>query len=192
MSTGKKVDLSAYIAFAIEHRHGYASIVNLDVIAGDVAERVDASKRNLARMRDAGLDAMPVFHQGEPLSVLDEFASCGHVGLGFQRPIRCGEEFIDSCFGRLSPTVRVHGFAMANERFTRRYPFYSVDSATWFHEMNALCALKGQGSDVLRYLTPGELLGLVVKKYQRIPTASAWAGPRNLGLFDGLAAEEAS
>lgn len=183
MSTGAKVDLEEYIDFASEHRRGYSKIVNLDVISGDVSARVDEGLRNLQRMRDAGLDPMPVFHQGEPWSVLTDLASCGHIGLGFQRPIKCAEEFLDECFSRIPAGVYVHGFAMANEKYSGVYPFAAVDTATWVHELKALSALSGQGSDVLQYLTQPELLGLVVKKYQRMPRATAWAGKKQFALF---------
>lgn len=190
MTTGKPVDLGAYIDFAQQHTAGYDEIVNLDTISGEVAERVASSQRNLQTMRDAGLDPLPVFHQGEPFSVLADLASCGRVGLGFQRPIRGAEEWLDDCFERLPSSVRVHGFAMANEKFTKRYPFHSVDSATWFHEWRALMALSGQGSDVIKYLTAGEVLALVVKKYERIAKATSWVGPSRVdqaslfALFD--------
>ena len=183
MTTGKPVDLGAYIDFSLAHRCGYDEIVNLDTISGDVSERVASSQRNLQTMRDAGLDPLPVFHQGEPWSVLAELASVGRVGLGFQRPIRGAESWLDDVFGRLPGGTLVHGFAMASERFTKRYPFHSVDSATWFHEWRALMALSGQGSDVLHYLTAGELLGLVVRKYERIAKATSWAGAATMPLF---------
>lgn len=188
MAKGETVDLEKYIDFALEHARGYDEIVNLDVISGAVADRVDQGKKNLQRMRDAGLSPMPVFHQGEPWSILEELASCGKVGLGFQRPIKCAETFLDGCFSRLPATCRVHGFGMANEKFVGVYPFFSVDSATWFHELRALMALKGQGSDVLQYLTQGELLALVVKKYERLHCATAWAGKKQfeLDLFAGV------
>lgn len=191
MTSGKPVDLGAYISFCQEHGAGYDAIINLDVISGDVTERVDAGKANLQRMLDAGVDAMPVFHQGEPWSVLAELADGGRVGLGLQRPIRCAEEYLDGCFSRLSSRVRVHGFAMANEKYTGRYPFYSVDSATWVHELRALSALEGQGSDVLRYLTQAELLRLVVTKYRRLPMATAWAGRSQGDLFARLEGDAA-
>ena len=190
MTSGKPVDLGAYVDFALAHRHGYDEIVNLDVISGDVSDRVAASMRNLQTMRDAGLDPLPVFHQGEPWSVLLELAAGGRVGLGFQRPIRGAEEWLDDVFGRLPSGTKVHGFAMAAEKFTRRYPFHSVDSATWFHEWRALMALSGQGSDVIHYLTAGEVLQLVIRKYERIAKATSWAGASTLPLFadmDGAA-----
>ena len=184
MTTGKPVDLGAYIEFAAEHAAGYDEIVNLDQISGDVGERVDRSAANLMRMRDAGLDPMPVYHQGEPWSVLADLASCGKVGLGFQRPIQGADAFLGGAFDRLPSTCRVHGFAMANARYTGRYPFASVDSATWMHEVNALLSVKGQGADAIEYLTPGEILrDIVIRKYRRIPMATAWAGARQTALF---------
>jgi hypothetical protein len=190
MTSGKPVDLGAYVAYAVEHGAAYDEIVNLDVISGDIAKRVDASTRNLQTMRDAGIDALPVFHQGEPWSVLEELAACGKVGLGLQRPIRSADDFLNGCFERLDG-VCVHGFAMANERYTGRFPFASVDSATWIHELMALSALNGQGSDVLRYQTQGELLRLVITKYQRLPMASAWAGSTQGSLFERAEPETA-
>lgn len=187
MTSGKPVDLGAYVDFCLEHGGAYDAIVSLDVIAGDVAERVDRGRRNLRTMRDAGIDAWPVFHQGEPWSVLEEYAAGGKVGLGLQRPMREVERFLDGCFERAG-SAKVHGFALASAKYTGRYPFHSVDSATWMHELRALMATKDQASDVLRFLTPGELLRLVVLKYQRLPVATAWEGIRTGDLFDRLEA----
>ena len=110
----------------------------------------------------------------------------GKVGLGFQRPIKDADGFLGECFSRLDRGVRVHGFAMASERFTRIYPFASVDSATWIHELKALSAITGQASDVLQFLTQGELLKLVLLKYERLPMATAWAGRAQGGLFGDI------
>lgn len=190
MTKGVAVDLEAYIAYVQQHGAAYDIIVNLDVISGDVKVRVDTGMRNLQRMRDAKIDALPVFHQGEPWSVLTDLASCGKVGLGFQRPIKCADDFLSECFTRLPPATRVHGFAMANEKYTGRYPFTSVDTATWVHELRALSAIKDQASDVLQYLTQGELLQLVIKKYQRLPMATSWAGKEQGSLFDLIEKKE--
>lgn len=189
MTDGIEIDLGEYIAFCQQHGSAYDKIVNLDVISGDVAARVDGGKRNLQTMRDAGIDALPVFHQGEPWSVLEELASCGKVGLGFQRPIRCADEYLDGCFSRISSTVRVHGFAMTNAEYTGRYPFHSVDSATIWYEYKALLSLSGQGSDVMQYQTPSEIIEIILRKYSRLPMAMAWRGETTLPLFkDGEAA----
>jgi len=183
MTSGKKIDRGQYIAFCQQHKAAYAKIVNLDVISGDVASRVDSGKRNLQAMMDAGIDALPVFHQGEPWSVLTEYASTGKVGLGFQRPIKCADEFLDECFSRIQPSTKVHGFAMTNAEYTGRYPFDSVDSATIWYEYQALLSLSGQGSDVMQYQTPRELIEIILRKYHRLPMATAWKGKATLPLF---------
>jgi hypothetical protein len=190
MTTGKPIDLGKYIEFAVQHGAAYEVIVNLDVISGDVTARVDEGMRNLRRMRDAGIDALPVFHQGEPWSVFAEMTSCGKVGIGMPRDkngrMHHVEEFLDECFSRLPGCVYTHGFALANEKYTKRYPFSSVDSATWFHELKALMCVEGQGADVLKYQTTGELLELVLRKYRRMPTATAWAGRDQSPLFAAI------
>lgn len=183
MSKGKKIDVQEYISYCKQHGAVYDKIVNLDVISGGVTERVDGGKANLQLMRDAGIDALPVFHQGEPWSVLEELASSGKVGLGFQRPIRCADEFLDECFSIIPSSTKVHGFAMTNADYTGRYPFDSVDSATIWYEYQALLSLSGQGSDVMQYQTPRELVEIILRKYHRLPMATAWRGKTSLPLF---------
>lgn len=88
MTQGVAIDLGEYIAFAQEHGRFYAAIANLDDIRGDV----DRSRANHLRMLDAGVKAMPVFHQGEPWSVLDEVCAAAperYIGL---RAARFGKE----------------------------------------------------------------------------------------------------
>lgn len=120
LTQGVAIDLGAYIDFCLEHGAMYERIANLDDIRGDVAR----SQANHHRMLDAGIRALPVFHQGEAWSVLDEVVSSApdrFIGVGFQRPIR-----------------------------------------------DALMAVDGQGAEALRSLTPGELLEIVVKRYERM------------------------
>ena len=90
------------------------------------------------------------------------------------------DSFLDEVFSAIPSTTKVHGFALANARYSGRYPFYSVDSSTWMHEMRALCATKGQAGSVLHALTPSELIGLVVKKYERLPVMRTWAATRKV------------
>lgn len=180
LTQGVAIDLGAYIAFAQQHGQFYAAIANLDDIRGDVAR----SQANHRKMLDAGIQAMPVFHQGEPWSVLDETIAAApgrYIGIGFQRPISGAEAWLEEVFSRVPSDVRVHGFAMTS---FLQFPFHSVDSATWIHEWKALMAVKGQGADALSLLTPGELLEIVMKKYQRLRRCELWTGKRQGSLFE--------
>lgn len=182
MTTGKAIDLGAYTEFAQEHGEFYDAIINLDDIKGDI----DKSLANLQHLRAAGVDAMPVFHQGEPWSVLvDMVHDFDYVGIGFQRPIENGAAFLDGVWSRLPASCRVHGFAMTS--YMGAYPFYSVDSTTWLWEVKALLGVSTQGHP-LKYLTPSELVGLVLLKYERMAKADRWAAPAQVGLFAEVAA----
>ncbi len=182
LSQGVKIDLDEYIAFCHEHGAFYDVLVSLDDIRGDVAK----SRANHQRMLDAGIRAMPVFHQGEPWSVLDEVCASapdGYIGLGLQRPIQNARAWLDEVFSRKPSHINAHGFAMV-AYLIWGYPFFSVDSSTWVHEWLALQAVKGQGADALEYLTPGELLAIVLKKYERIRAKTAWTRTPQGGLFE--------
>lgn len=182
MTTGEPIDLNAYIEFCIQHGAFYERIANLDDIRGDI----EKSRRNHQAMLDAGINAMPVFHQGEPRSVLDDVIASAPerwIGIGFQRPINNAERFLDDVFSRVPRDVNVHGFAMTSYI---HYPFASVDSSTWVYEWKALMSVQGQGADALKCLTPGELLEIVVKKYQRLEPKRAWTGKKTGDLFDTI------
>jgi hypothetical protein len=136
MTQGVAISLGEYIAFAQQHGKFYAAVANLDDIRGDVAR----SRANHQRMLDAGVKALPVFHQGEPWSVLDEVIASAperYIGVGFQRPITGAHEWLEEVFSRVPSDVRVHGFAMTS---FLQFPFHSVDSATWVHEWKGLMA----------------------------------------------------
>lgn len=51
------------------------------------------------------------------------------------------------------------------------------------HE-RAVLAVKGQAADALEYLTYGEILrDIVLRKYARLPQATAWSGVPQMALF---------
>ena len=170
MTTGKPIDLAAYIDFCLEHAAGYSWVASLDVIGGGPEENV----KNWQSMLAAGVEAIPTFHQGEPFSLLSDYcAAAKRIGLGFKRPIQNARPWLSECFARIPAGFPVHGWAMT--AYTD-FPFDSVDSRTWFFEMRALMSVEGQGADALRCLTPGELLEIVIKKYERLPLRERWEG----------------
>lgn len=168
---GPVVEIDPYIAFAKAHGAFYDFSASFDDITGGP----EANRRNWMKCRDAGIPRlMPVFHQGEPFSLLEEYcAGSAFVGLGFQRPIRNEYEWLDACFARIPEGKWVHGFAMTSYL---RYPFRSADSTTWLREMLDIEKVSGQGRNVLAYQTKRELTELVVKKYQRQWKQDLWRG----------------
>lgn len=170
MNTGEAIDLGEYIAFCHQHGAFYDFVASLDSITGGP----DVNVRNWREMRDRGVQAVPTFHQGEPFSLLEDYCrETKMLGLGFQRPITNAREWLSECFNRIPRDVLVHGWGMTS--YTD-FPFYSVDSRTWFFEMRALMSVEGQGSSTIQCLTPSELLGLVVKRYLRLPLRAKWNG----------------
>lgn len=170
MTTGKPIDLGAFVDFCLAHGQFYDFVASLDSITGGVETNV----RNWRHMLSRGVAAIPTFHQGEPWSLLADYcAEAPMIGLGFQRPIKDGREWLTDCFARIPPTVRVHGWGMTN--YTD-FPFWSVDSRTWFFEVRDLLQSKGQGALSLRCLTMPELIEIVKKRYLRLPLAARWEG----------------
>ncbi len=180
MNTGEAIDLGAYISFCLEHGAAYDWIASLDSITGGPEVNV----ANWSAMRAEGVDAVPTFHQGEPMDLLGEYCmSAKMIGLGFQRPIENARPWLDDCFNRIPSATRVHGWAMTS--YTD-YPFHSVDSRSWYFEVKALMSVKGQGEAAMACLTPGELLEIVQKKYARLPKRQRWSGERATQLGLGL------
>lgn len=172
MTTGRPIDLGEYVEFCHEHGRFYDFIASLDSITGGV----DANLANWRTMRERGVQAVPTFHQGEPLDLLKGYcAESQMVALGFQRPIKDAREWLDECFAVIPSEHLVHGWAMTS--YTD-YPFYSVDSRTWFFEVRAPMGVTGQGADALNCLTPRELVEIVQKKYLRQPARLKWQAKR--------------
>jgi hypothetical protein len=179
---GASVKLHAYADFCLEHGDFYEWVASADDINGGASLNLN----NWQFMLDRGVEAVPTFHQGEPISLLEEYCSrAGRIGLGGKdRPIRDAEAFLDAAFSVIPQRVKVHGWALTN--YTAKYPFESVDSKSWNHELLALRDLKtSQRGDQLAHLTDGELIEIIQKRYDRMPRMQQWEGRRReqFGLF---------
>jgi len=144
---GFRVELEDYVRFCQEFGHLFGTIVTLDDIGGDLAR----TWRNTARLLEAGVDVIPVYHGREPIEVLEHYvARFPRVGLGFARDGRTiGRDQGDG----LAPTewleraldvteragVEVHGFGMT--RYARELGhgrLSTTDSTTWIAEYKGL------------------------------------------------------
>lgn len=146
----KKIDtkayLSAYIRYCRDNAAHVEMPVSLDVIQGTVgpdgkpmsaAAAAKAGFYNWEQMRAANVDAMPVFHAGEPWEWLDRYAAagCRWIGLASARagslPRR--RAWLRACFRLLSKyeskcLIRTHGFAETELSIVTGFSWYSVDS----------------------------------------------------------------
>lgn len=128
--TGKAIDLQQYIEFCKERLKSdpaLEEVFSLDVIGDDVA-----SMKNTEEMWRQGVPAIPVFHVGEPWSVLVDMAKTypkiSFSSGGLRNKER--EQWIKQVFARAWP-ARIHGLAICDEKSVMGAPFHSVDASTW-------------------------------------------------------------
>lgn len=135
MTKNAVIDLNEYCRF-IKENHDiirYASV--LDSI-GDP----DGTWRNQKRMEDMGLSPLPCYHYGEPEEVLQYYVeNYEYITIGGMVPISTAQliTWLNRLWGNYltdkqgRPRVKVHGFGLTALTLVERYPWYSIDSATW-------------------------------------------------------------
>lgn len=145
---GQEIDVEDYIVFVREYGHLFHTIVNLDVIPGDFGRtktpqdvEIGAvrSYENLQAMKDAGIPAIPVFHQGERWCHLERLLEDGEPYIGISPSgdsISMNHGWFDEVFTRITdsegrPYVKTHGFGVTAVPVLFKYPWYSFDSVTW-------------------------------------------------------------
>lgn len=113
--------------------------VNVDVIFDP--ERSYRTLKYLEKIH--GLNPVPVIHFGTDLKwirkhLADGYEFLGIGGLGQEATRKKYKSWADNVFGILCPKsndylpiVRTHGFAMTSFELMLRYPWWSVDSASW-------------------------------------------------------------
>lgn len=142
------LDVDGYIEF-LKPVASKVVAVNLDVIPGEfgrvpdpdeVEDSASKSYDNLKRISDAGIQAMPVFHQGESFDWLIRMVEDGYDYVGIspandrttkQKQIWLDEVFDLLCGSAGYPQVKTHGFGMTALPLLARYPWYSCDSVSW-------------------------------------------------------------
>ena len=155
MNSGKKISLEAYKDWAEQWRGHADAIAGLDNIMGDWRQ----SLANYAAIPWT----FPTIHDTDPLELLDELIPMAlerktWLGIGLQPPRAKKEEFILRVLEKCPEQLHVHGWALGLYAHIRR--FNSLDSTNWFRD-----AMKYRQK--LPWLTYGETLDLIVKRYQR-------------------------
>ncbi len=132
-SLGQPIKVEEYADWLDQWGHLFNVVSNLDV-KGDVA----AGLRNQAYLERRGHRVCPVFHGGEPWSVLEDF--CQHypyilLGGLAGASVTNGDKrvlaWLTRCFQIAGKRSVFHGFGMTNWQNLKLFPWYSVDSSSW-------------------------------------------------------------
>lgn len=173
---GKPVDLDAYARFVDATAARLDGAIALDVIPGapgrlpTVAEAAAATEQTIANLdwmeARFGRIVWPVFHEGEPMAVLDEYVRRGYQRIALGATASRGKkelaDWLIPIFDRW-PNHGFHGLAMTQARTIQNMPFESVDSSSWLNfqrygvEANTYL-LKGKSRSFYRALGIASLL----------------------------------
>jgi hypothetical protein len=161
-----QIDLNAYMA---EARNSYWD----ECVALDVIGDGEASRRNAETMRMAGLKkTIPVFHQGEPWEILDEYKrNFRRIGLGGIARARDSVKlvWIEQCFARAWPAL-FHLFGITSNKILMTVPADTVDSSSWSLRTQMFgSSLRGK---IGRYDKTGPGLGGEIIDYRRLQERS--------------------
>lgn len=131
--------IDSYAAFVKKHRKGLDLYANVDAIFNP-----GLSWKTLKYLeQEHGLNPVPVIHYGTELRWIDKHLDAGYEllgigGLGQEASKSAYLIWADRLFAHLCPKsndylpiVRCHGFAMVAHGLIIRYPWWSVDSASW-------------------------------------------------------------
>lgn len=149
--SGVVINFDDYVDYLKLNREYFHLMVGLDVIPGKkksmsgvtpamLKETAEGSYANFVKMRKAGIEAIPVFHQGEDFKYLERYLDDRVPYLGIatykggtnQSMLR----WLDKCFSVIStrdgiPVTKTHGFGITSSLFVQRYPWTTVDSTAW-------------------------------------------------------------
>lgn len=130
--------VDTYARFIIEHKLGIDFYVNVDAIFNP-----EISYKVQKYLEDKhGLSPLPVIHYGTDLKWIQKYLSEGYDyiglgGLGQEVTASAYTNWADKVYDMIctgpkrTPIVKTHGFAMTAYWLLVRYPWYSVDSASW-------------------------------------------------------------
>lgn len=127
---GLDLQIQQYAQWLTEHQDWCTIYANLDVIGGP-----DATRVNQDYLESQGLHPVPVFHTGEPFSVLEDYIADGYTYIALGKLLGNSQKdltpWIARCFEVAGDRAVFHGFGLTVWDQLRRFPWYSVDSSSW-------------------------------------------------------------
>jgi hypothetical protein len=154
MNTGKVIDPAEYRDWAQRWDDHADAVAGLDDIAGDW-------RKSLKNYETGG--GFPTMHDTDPPELLPDLIALARergnwLGVGLMPPRHGKEAFVRWVCDNVPADIHVHGWALRAYTHVRR--LNSVDSTNWYRD-----AMKYRRD--LPWLTYGECLAIVVKRYQR-------------------------
>ena len=99
-----------------------------EIFGLDVIQNPSATRRNLEKQWELGIDAIPCFHAGSPWAELEWCCQRPKIAVSSRMPHKA--QWLTEIFRRIHPK-RVHGFAMASRQAMDIVPFDSIDATSW-------------------------------------------------------------
>lgn len=154
-NSGKTIDIAAYADWSLRWSGHADAVAGLDDIAGDWRQ----SLRNYEAMSNG----FPTIHDSDPPELLKDLIPIaqsrgGWLGVGLTPPRTGKERFVRWVCDNVPEELHLHGWALRAYSHIRRID--SMDSTNWWRD----------GFKIRRdlpWLTYGEALEIVVKRYQR-------------------------
>jgi hypothetical protein len=138
---GATIDLNKYCRYIKTNMDIFDVVDGIPLVSVlDAIGDADETYRNQLRMAQQGVKALPCYHFGEPVEVLQFYAKhFEYITIGGMVPISTPQLqiWLDRIWGRYltnpdgSPKLKVHGFGLTSVPLMARYPWYSVDSSSW-------------------------------------------------------------
>ena len=160
LNSGVAIDIGAYREWSEQYHSAMVPVAGLDDISGDW-------RRSLKNYGEIPW-GFPTFHDTDPEELLDELVTMAlerktWIGLGLLPPRHGRDEWLRRTLDRIPDGLHVHLWAGREYTYLRRID--SVDSTNWFRDA---MKLRAHGAP-LGWLTYGECIDIVVKRYQRAP-----------------------
>lgn len=129
--------VDGYCEFLQKNKQYFDLYVSVDVIFNP-----ELSWKVQKYMESKGLSPLPVFHVGEDFKWLKRYIdNYDYVGLGGLGQTTSKKNWITGmgdpafsmiCDDKGMPRIKTHGFAMTSPDLVIQYPWFSVDSTSWF------------------------------------------------------------
>lgn len=172
MTTGKKVVVPAFGEWSQPWRGHAVAIAGVDDINGDW-------RQSMANYQALPW-TFPTIHDSDPPELLPELVAMAQerstwLGIGLVPPREAKENFVRWVCDNVPEGLHLHGWAL--RRYTHVRRLNSVDSTNWWRDAMKL-------RQKLPWLTYGECLDLMVRKYQRWTRQIRDVETNVVGLFD--------